>query len=109
MKAVIDKYLSALLVILITLMTLDVLWGVFTRYIYGNQADWSEELAKFLLIWVGMLGAAYASGQKLHLTIDLITDSLSYEYQKKLFILINVLVILFAFSVLVIGLSLIHI
>ncbi len=103
MKAVIDKYLSALLVILITLMTLDVLWGVFTRYIYGNQADWSEELAKFLLIWVGMLGAAYASGQKLHLTIDLITDSLSSEYQKKLFILINVLVILFAFSVLVIG------
>jgi len=75
MKEIIDRYLSALLIGLMTLMTLDVLWGVFTRYVYGNQADWSEELAKFLLIWVGLLGAAYASGQKLHLTIDLCTSA----------------------------------
>ncbi len=103
MKEIIDRYLSALLIGLMTLMTLDVLWGVFTRYVYGNQADWSEELAKFLLIWVGLLGAAYASGQKLHLTIDLITDSLSPTGKNRLALLINVLIILFAFSVLVIG------
>jgi len=103
MKEIIDRYLSALLIGLMTLMTLDVLWGVFTRYVYGNQADWSEELAKFLLIWVGLLGAAYASGQKLHLTIDLITDSLSLTGKNRLALLINVLIILFAFSVLVIG------
>jgi len=103
MKEIIDRYLSVLLIGLMTLMTLDVLWGVFTRYVYGNQADWSEELAKFLLIWVGLLGAAYASGQKLHLTIDLITDSLSPTGKNGLALLINVLIILFAFSVLVIG------
>jgi TRAP-type C4-dicarboxylate transport system, small permease component len=103
MKEIIDRYLSVLLIGLMTLMTLDVLWGVFTRYVYGNQADWSEELAKFLLIWVGLLGAAYASGQKLHLTIDLITDSLSLTGKNRLALLINVLIILFAFSVLVIG------
>ena len=103
MKVVIDKYLSVLLIVLMTLMTLDVLWGVFTRYVYGNQADWSEELAKFLLIWVGLLGAAYASGQKLHLTIDLVTDSLSPQGQKRLLYFINVLAIIFAFSVLIVG------
>lgn len=85
------------------LMTLDVLWGVFTRYLVGSQASWSEELARFLLIWIGILGAAYASGQRMHLSIDLLKPSLSPTGQRKLVVIINVLVILFALGVLVIG------
>ncbi|HMS67214.1 MAG TPA: TRAP transporter small permease subunit, partial [Saprospiraceae bacterium] len=33
-------------------MTLDVLYGVVTRYVFGAQASWTEELARFLLIWI---------------------------------------------------------
>ena len=103
MKKTIDKYLGYFLTILMMLMTLDVLWGVFTRYAMGSQADWSEELARFLLIWIGTLGAAYASGQRMHLAIDLLMPKLSKDSQRRLFIFINVLIILFAASVLVIG------
>ena len=103
MKKTIDKYLGHFLVLLMLLMTLDVLWGVVTRYALGSQADWSEELARFLLIWIGTLGAAYASGQRMHLAIDLLRHKLTAEGQKKLFILINVLIILFAVTVLIIG------
>jgi TRAP-type C4-dicarboxylate transport system permease small subunit len=103
MKKKIDKYLGYILVILMIAMTLDVLWGVLTRYAFGSQADWSEELARFLLIWIGILGAAYASGQKMHLAIDLLEPKLSPAGQLKLRWGINLLIILFALTVMIIG------
>ena len=95
MKDKVDSILGAILVIMLAVMTLDVLWGVFTRYVMSNQASWSEELARFLLIWIGVLGAAYASGQRMHLSIDLLPN--------KPVRLIAVLIILFALGVMVIG------
>ncbi len=103
MRKIIDQYLEYFLVFLLAVMTLDVLWGVFTRYVMGAQASWSEELARFLLIWIGILGAAYAAGKNLHLTIDLYPKSLDIDKRKKLYRFINSLIILFALVVLVIG------
>ena len=103
MKGTIDKYLGNFLVLLMALMTLDVLWGVFTRYVIGHQAGWTEELARFLLIWIGILGAAYASGQRMHLAINLLETKLNLQNQQFLQKIISSLVILFAVSVMVIG------
>ena len=103
MKKKIDKVLGWFLTILMAIMTIDVLWGVFTRYAMGNQASWSEELARFLLIWIGILGAAYASGQKMHLAIDLLRPRLQENNQNRLRWVINILVILFVATVMVVG------
>ena len=103
MRQTIDRYLGIFLAILMAIMTVDVLWGVFTRYAMGNQASWSEELARFLLIWIGILGAAYASGQNMHLAIDLLSDKLNPKKQKRLIALIRIMIIAFAFFVLIVG------
>jgi TRAP-type C4-dicarboxylate transport system permease small subunit len=103
MKLLIDKYISWLLIALMAIITLDVVWGVFTRYALGNQASWTEELARYMLVWIGILGAAYASGQQKHLAIDLISDKLSPVNQKKVQIFINVIIAFFALTVMVIG------
>lgn len=98
-----DKILAYFLSLLLAIMTLDVLWGVFTRYLMGHQSSWTEELARFLLIWIGLLGAAFASGQRLHLAIDLLPRRLDESRRRRLQIFINILVILFAATVMVIG------
>ncbi|MEZ4939235.1 MAG: TRAP transporter small permease [Saprospiraceae bacterium] len=103
MRTTIDKYLGYFLAALLALMTLDVLWGVFTRYALGGQASWSEELARFLLIWIGILGAAYASGQRMHLAIELLLPKLEPRRQRRLLSFINLLILGFAFAVLVVG------
>lgn len=103
MRQKIDQILGYFLVALMAIMTLDVIWGVMTRYLFGGQAGWTEELARFLLIWIGILGAAYASGKKMHLAIDLLQPSLSPSGQKKVIFIINVLIICFVLGVLVIG------
>ena len=103
MKTLIDKFLSQFLIFLMVLITLDVLWGVFTRYSLGSQASWTEELARFLLIWIGILGAAYASGQKMHLSIDLLKPSLEKNQQKYLSVVIAGFILFFAIAVMIIG------
>lgn len=103
MREKIIYYLGRFLALLMAIMTVDVLWGVFTRYAMGAQASWSEELARFLLIWIGILGAAYASGQNMHLAIDLISTKLSKTNNKRLNLFIRGLIIAFALFVLVIG------
>ena len=103
MRQKIDIYLGWVLILLMAIMTLDVLWGVFTRYILGNQASWSEELARFLLIWIGLLGAAYASGHNMHLSIDLLSPKMGKNKQKYLALFIKGLISFFAFSILVVG------
>ena len=103
MKKIVDKVLGNFLVLLMAVITLDVLWGVFTRYVMGSQAGWSEELARFLLIWVGVLGAAYATGQGLHLSIDLLQPKLEAQKRRNLQVFIHSLIAVFAFAVFVIG------
>ena len=103
MREKLDKVLEWILIVLMSLMTLDVLWGVFTRYVMGSQASWSEELARYLLIWIGILGAAYASGKHLHLAIDLFPESLAPAKKRRLMVIINLLVIFFVIAAMVIG------
>lgn len=99
----VHKYLGFFLVALLALMTIDVLLGVFTRYVLGSQLSWTEELARFLLIWIGMLGTAYASGERMHLSIDLLGPSLNATQQRWLQLAVTLAVILFAGAVLVVG------
>ncbi|MDW3652434.1 MAG: TRAP transporter small permease [Bacteroidia bacterium] len=103
MRTTITKYLSVLLIFLMALMTLDVLWGVFTRFVFSDQASWTEELARFLLIWIGILGAAYASTKKMHPAIELLKPKLNLNRQMGLSILVSSLIILFAVLVMVLG------
>lgn len=103
MRAKIDNILGYFLVLLMAVMTIDVLLGVVTRYVLGSQLSWSEELARFLLMWIGILGAAYVSGQKKHLAIELLQTKLNIKQQKNLGVFINLLIILFAVTVMIIG------
>jgi len=98
-----DQVLKTVLAILMAVMVLDVLWGVFTRYVMGAQSQWTEELARFLLIWIGILGAAFASGKRMHLAIDILPTTLEGKRQKLLMNGIHLVVILFAIAVLLIG------
>lgn len=103
MKARLDKILGAILVILMTVMVIAVLWQVFSRYVMQSPSSVTEELARYLLIWIGILGAAYAAGQQEHLSINLLEEKLDKAKRKKLKILINLLIIFFGITVLIIG------
>ncbi|SFN90358.1 TRAP transporter small permease [Salegentibacter flavus] len=103
MKPILDKILGMLLVFLMVVMVTAVSWQVFSRYILQASSSYTEEIARYLLIWIGILGAAYVSGQQQHLSIDILAPELKPENRIKLRIGINILIILFCLVVLVIG------
>ena len=99
----IDRIIYMILAGLMAVMVINVLWQVLSRYIFTSPSSWTEELARYLLIWIGLLGAGYVTGKKLHLAIDLLPSKLTGVKAKRLNIVINVLVALFAFFVLIWG------
>ena len=103
MRSAMDSILKNILAVLMAVMVVDVLWGVFTRYVMGAQSPWTEELARFLLIWIGILGAAFASGKRMHLAIDILPTALEGSRKRLLENGINVIILLFAIAVLLIG------
>jgi TRAP-type C4-dicarboxylate transport system permease small subunit len=72
----VDTLLGTLVTVFMGILVLNVLWQVISRFILGHPSSFTDELAGYLLIWVGLLGAAYATGQKQHLAIDLISKKL---------------------------------
>lgn len=91
------------MVALLVLMVLAVLWQVFSRYVMNSPSSVTEELSRYLFIWIGILGAAYAAGQQTHIAIDILHPKLSDMNRMRLRIFINILIIFFSLTVLVIG------
>lgn len=99
----IDRILEIVLVAIMSILVLDVLWQVFSRYILAAPSSFTDELAGFLLIWVGLLGAAYVAGKNEHLAIDLMLQKMKGVKRRRLQIIINLIVGIFALFVMVIG------
>ncbi|MEP1085902.1 TRAP transporter small permease [Algoriphagus sp.] len=102
-KLYLDKWIAHLLVILMALMVLNVTWQVVSRYVFQSPSSFTDELSRYMLIWIGMLGAAYVAGKNEHLAIDILLTKLDEKAQDKLMILINCCVLFFALVVMVIG------
>ena len=62
-----EKYLitSALLV-----MSLVLILQVIMRYVFRSPFVWSEELARYLLIWLSMMGTSLAVRESRHISVD---------------------------------------
>ncbi|HKJ80361.1 MAG TPA: TRAP transporter small permease [Prolixibacteraceae bacterium] len=103
LRSIIDKSLEWFLVFLMSVLVLDVLWQVSSRYVMNSPSNFTDELAGFLLIWVGLVGAAYVAGKREHLAIDLLIQKSSPKRKFKLEMIISVVIIIFAVTVLVIG------
>lgn len=91
------------LIIAVLLLVLDVVWGVFTRYVMGEQAKWTEELARFLLIWVSLLGGAVAFGTKGHLGVDYFVGKFDPAARKLMAVVAHLIVLFFAGSIFLFG------
>ena len=99
MQRILDGFLALLLAVLIC----DVLLGVVSRYVFGAQVEWTEELACYLLVWTGIVGAAAAFAKKKHLGLDVLIITFPESSQRKAAIISNTVCLLFTFIVFLYG------
>ena len=102
-KTSVDKVLEWTLVVLVAANVLNVLWQVFTRFVLKNPSSFTEELARYLLIWIGLLGAGYVAGRKMHLAIDVVVNRFTGRARRLTEYFIEVSIFIFVFFVMVFG------
>ena len=109
LRSFVDKALECLIITLMAVMVANVLWQVFTRYVLNNPSSYTEELARFLLIWLGLLGASYGVSKKTHLAIDILKTKLREPLLGAVELFVHSAILLFGVLVLVVGgLRLVH-
>ena len=98
-----ERGLGHLLVLLMSVMVLDVTWQVASRFVFRSPSSFTEELAGFLMIWIGLLGAAYGFRTRAHLGIDILVEKLVGGWRRGTEISAHFLVLLFALTTMVGG------
>jgi TRAP-type C4-dicarboxylate transport system permease small subunit len=73
---------AAVLIAIVAVMTVVVFLQVLFRYVFAQSLQWSDELARYLFVWLSIFGAALALQKKGHFGLDLFYRMLSTRGQR---------------------------
>lgn len=102
-KKPVDTAIAGVTIAVMVILVICVVWQVFSRYVLNQPSTMTDEIARFSMIWVGLLGAAYTVGAKRHLAIDLFTHNWTGGKRKFNQTTIHTLVLFFSVCVMIIG------
>lgn len=66
----IERLMQVLLIIGVAIMVVTCLGQVVARYFFHHPLNWTEELARFIFVWVSYLAAWLAWKYRLHIAVD---------------------------------------
>lgn len=95
------KFVDICIVILLVAMTLVVAVAVYFRYVLVNPLSWSEEFARYCMIWFAMFGAMVALRDNAHVGVSVVVDLLPAKAKQvvlqfgRVFVIIFLAVIIF--------------
>ena len=95
MKEVLRHPLETSICCLLAALTAVVFSQVIARYVLQAPLSWSEELARFLLMWLSMLSAAYAFRKKSHFALQIVVERLPLRVRSAVAVFINAVVAAF--------------
>ena len=101
--SILDSLLSKFCIFLTVILVACIVWQVFSRYVLSTPSTVTDEMARFLFIWVGLMGAAYTLGQKKHLAMDFLLMSLEGRSKASLQFIIDLACVFFAGVVMLYG------
>ena len=85
---------STLCLILILLVSIS-FFQVISRYLLHVSLSWSEESCRFLLMWMGMLSAAYGFKIKSHFSLSFVKNKFSKKMKNNVLLLSTTLMSIF--------------
>lgn len=98
-----DRSIEAFGCLLLTMMVLAVCWQVISRYVLNAPSTLTEELLRFSLVWISVIGMAYVAGRQEHISLSLFIDKCPARWVRLWRLVIQVVFILFAIYVMIIG------
>ncbi len=86
-------------------MTFLVAIQVFCRYVLNSSLFWSEELARYMLVWLSFFGATVAYYRNLHPGVDALTSRMSAEKQRFFRLVVHLISMALALVMVISGLQ----
>lgn len=87
---------STICMVLLSVFTVILFIQVVMRYVFNNSLSWSEELARYLFIWLVFIGISYGAKQMKHLKIDVFLNVFPKKFRPYVIIFADVVVLVFA-------------
>jgi|ETNmetMinimDraft_8_1059916.scaffolds.fasta_scaffold27915_2 TRAP-type C4-dicarboxylate transport system permease small subunit len=96
-----------LIIFLFSIQVLIVFSQVIWRFVFDDPFSWSEELARYLQVWLIMLTSSVCIQKSKHLAIDYLTHKFSFKLQRLFKLTSLVGISIYTLIVIVFGLKLI--
>ncbi len=68
--------------------------SIFFRYVLNNSITWSEEIAKYLMVWMVFVGAPVAMVQSRHIAIEIFPNLFRPRIRALIFLIVNLLIVM---------------
>lgn len=92
-----------ILAALMLVMTVLIGWQVIARFIVGESLTFSEEVSRFVMVWLVIVGAAYAAKNGRLMKVDLVEHMLSGRAKTTVIMIAGMLSIVFYLVLVVFG------
>ena len=103
LESILDKTMSSIMSLVMLVLIIFGTWQIFSRWILGDPSTFTDELLRYLLIWAGMIGAAYCFFHDKHIKLTLLTSRLKGKALLAFNIIGEIVVIVFVVYVYIYG------
>jgi TRAP-type C4-dicarboxylate transport system permease small subunit len=77
--------------LLLFVLVLTTLLQVLSRYVFRRPFDWTEEAARYVFVWLGMMGAGIAARERAHFFVDILVERLPAALGRYVVVAVGVL------------------
>ena len=102
-RKVLENGVEWICLVLMAVLAIDLMLGVFSRYVLFRTFTWYDEIARLCFVWVVFLGAAVGVKRGAHFGLHLLTDRLPEQPRRVAILLTPVVVVAFGLVLIVQG------
>jgi TRAP-type C4-dicarboxylate transport system permease small subunit len=103
------RAVQLVIILMFAVLIVTVFYQVLGRYLFNAPPSWSEELARFLQVWIALLASALCIQQGMHLGVDYLLYAVPPRGRAALEVLVHVLVTGFLLLLLVQGIKILEV
>ncbi|WP_366924415.1 TRAP transporter small permease [Metallumcola ferriviriculae] len=97
------KLETGLITVLLGGMTIVVFLQVFFRFVVKGSLPWSEELARYLMVWAVFIGASIGAREGAHIGVEAVVNVLPKRLKRGSIVVSGLLSVIFSIVVMVLS------
>lgn len=93
---ILEKIIDIICVIMMFTLFIVILLQILFRYFFNMPLKWTEELARYVFVWVSMMGWTYGSRHDTHIQVNIFSNLFPEKIKSFVFLFIQLLSIIFS-------------